>query len=73
MHFKRGETPLSYDFYRRVVRVRSMGRYFYDVRTEGGGGFENALILRTDSTDKLREMKGRGGGGQNTRKFCGRH
>ena len=31
-----------------------------DVRTEGGGGLRNLPILRTNSTDRLREMRTRG-------------
>ena len=34
----------------------------YDVRTEGGGRFKNCPILRTDKTDRLREMRTRGRG-----------
>ena len=36
--------------------LSNVGRYFYDVHTDGGLGFENALILRTNRTDKLREI-----------------
>ena len=38
------------------------GPYIKDVRTEGGGGFKNCSILRTNSTDRLREMRTRGRG-----------
>ena len=34
----------------------------YDVRTEGGGGLKNCPILRTNSSDRLREMRTRGRG-----------
>ena len=33
-----------------------------DVRTEGGGGFENCQILWTNSTDRLCVMGTKGGG-----------
>ena len=36
------------------------GRYLKDVRIKGGGGSENRLILRMNSTDRLREMRMRG-------------
>ena len=36
------------------------GRYLNDVRTEGGG-VKNCPILRTNSTDRLREMRMKGG------------
>ena len=51
----------------------SKGPCTYDVRTEGGGGFKNCPILRTDKTDRLREMRTRGRGGLKSRKFRGRH
>ena len=38
------------------------GRYLNDVRTEGGGS-KNCSILGTNSTDRLREMQMKGGGG----------
>ena len=37
----------------------------------GEGGLENWLILRTNSTDRLREMRTRGG--LKSQKFCRRH
>ena len=42
-----------------------MGPCTYDVHTEGGGGpggFKNCPIMRTNSTDRLREMRTREGG-----------
>ena len=39
----------------------------------GEGGFKNCPILRTDKTDRLREMRTRGRGGLKSQKFCGRH
>ena len=41
------------------------GRYLNEVRTEGGGGLKNCPILRTNSTDRLREMRMRGGVSKN--------
>ena len=40
------------------------GPFIKDVHTEGGeGGLRNLQILRTNSTDRLREMRMKGGGG----------
>ena len=39
----------------------------------GEGGLENWLILRMNSTDRLREMQTKGGLGLKSQKFCGRH
>ena len=39
----------------------------------GEGGFKNCPILRTDKTDRLREMRTMGKGGLKSRKFCGRY
>ena len=41
----------------------NQGPYLYDVHTEGEGGLKNCLILRTKSTDRLREMRIKGGRG----------
>ena len=35
----------------------------------GGGGFKNCPILQTDSTDRLREMRMKGGGGSKNPKI----
>ena len=47
------------------------GPPIYDVRTEGGGGLENQLILQTNSTDRLREMWTKGGRGGPSLKVWG--
>ena len=49
-----------------------MGPCTNDVRTEGGGGLKNCPILRTNSSDRLREMRtrGRGGGVKNAQNFA---
>ena len=53
------------------------GPYLNDVRTEGeGGGLKNCQLLRTNSTDRLREMRMKGGGRRGVKKnpkICGRH
>ena len=43
------------------VQISIIGPCPYDDRTEGGEGFKNCPILRTNSTDRLREMRTRGG------------
>ena len=40
-----------------------MGHPFMTSALRAGGGLENWLILQTNSTDKLREMQTKGGGG----------
>ena len=40
--------------------VEALGRYLYDVRTEGGRGVARHV---TNTTDKLRECVTKGGGG----------
>ena len=42
--------------------IKPQGQSIYDVRTEGEGGLENWLILLTNSTDRLCEMRTKGGG-----------
>ena len=46
------------------------GRYLNDVRTEGEGGFKNCWILRTNSTDRLREMRMKGEGVKKSKNFA---
>ena len=43
-------------------RLPSLGRNLKHVCTEGGRGSENILILRMNSTDRLREMQTKGEG-----------
>ena len=49
------------------------GASFKYVRTEGGGGFGNCQIMWTNSTDRLREMRTKGGGGSKIPKFVRTH
>ena len=53
------------------MHSRHRGPFIKDVRTEGGGGLRNLEILRTNKTDRLREMRTRGREGvQNPENFA---
>ena len=61
---------------RRTNTVALHPRTIHKGRPHGGGegGLRNIKILRTNSTDRLREMWTRGRGeSQKSPKFCGRH
>ena len=47
-------------------RILHLGRYLYDVRTEGGGVTQYV----TNTTDRLRECMTKGGGVQNPKNFA---
>ena len=61
-----GSASLPVDFcndgcFQALTESIDKGRYLKDVQTEGGGGSENRLNLRMNSSDSLREMRMRGG------------
>ena len=53
----------------REVQHRFKGPFIKDVCTEGGKGLRNLQILRTNSTDRLCEMRTRGREGSKNPKF----